>query len=121
MDCGVYRWCKSIAPRFTIDEAELPFTTGIREPHAGMAKPCQWFVTIETWVLLAAALCRQCLPVLALNSKEHWRAKTHASGTQSHLWTPLERNTNSIQTSNIVVVSSPQGHPPKHYRLTTVD
>ena len=37
---------------------------------------------LQSGVPLAAALCRQCLLALASKDKEHWRAKTHASGTQ---------------------------------------
>ena len=70
-----------------------------------MTKRCYWSVTIESWVPLAAALCRQCLLTHVLNCEEHWRAKTHASGTQSHLLTRLERNTNSNQTSEIAIDS----------------
>ena len=52
-----------------------------------MTKPCLWFVTNEQSVPLAASLCRQWLLNLALDCKEHWRAKTHASGTHSQLST----------------------------------
>ena len=45
------------------------------------------FTTKKVGVPLAAALCRRCLQILQLNSKEHWRAKTHASGTQRLLLT----------------------------------
>jgi len=81
-----------------------------------MTKPCLWFVTNEKWVPLAAALCRQCFLNLALQIKEHWRAKTHASGTQSQRWTPPKRNINSKKTSQITIVSSSQLRPPESGR-----
>lgn len=38
-------------------------------------------------VLLAGAMCRLRLPIFKSPSKEHWRAKTHASDTKPELLT----------------------------------
>ena len=52
-------------------------------------------------VLVSAVKCRQSLQKSILNLEDHWRAKTHASGTNSQIL----KNDDAIRSANMQIGS----------------